>query len=292
MLSLVLIAASSLLALTMGQDTGTSKCYWPDGSEAKGLLPCTQLQQRGEAPCCWQGDYCTSDSYCITAYYRYFYRGACTAQDWRDGSVAACPQTECLQTTDFRSQSVGIVACNDTASACGAAADAAMYCESGPVFTMGRPIPGLEFYTVEAAAQSTPSPSDSTSSSASSSISPSGSLQSQGASTAAGDMACDNGSDRAAVIGLATALGVLGITTLVLGGLLWRNIRNFRQPGSGPAASSKVVESHYTPAFEVNGEDGSASHMLGTMRNGSYPSPAELSAVKPPQEIMDTRQKA
>lgn len=229
------------------------------------------------------GDYCTSDSYCVTAYYRYFYRGACTVQGWGKKAILACPQTQCFQTSDFRSNSVAVVACNDTAFACGEVGDAARYCEEGPVFRMGPAAPGLEFYSLGTGSQSTHLPSATTSQSAAPS--------SKSSMISTGDPICNTKSDSAAVIGLASAFGLLTLATLILALLLWRNTRRLRKPGGKLKANKTVLPGDIMALGTDRGVE-VVSNVLGRSweenirGNGGHLNIAELSATRPPQEMM------
>ncbi|KAI8625231.1 hypothetical protein F5Y19DRAFT_489703 [Xylariaceae sp. FL1651] len=308
----------------------TATCYWPDGTEATGLVPCSQLQVGGDAPCCWvketllfrissDGDFCTSDSYCITAYYRYFYRGACTRRGWAGAEkpVAACPQTQCLETADFRGTSVAVVACNDTASACGEIDDAARTCTEGPVFVMGRPGPGLAFYeltdgagegdgtttTMSAGAPSSTSVSNSASSSSISSGSSSSITSSSPASASSDPHKDGDGTTRTAdkddnhtvVIGLAAGLGICALVAVALGLLLLRALQQLRekrremheqQPQDQPK-NTRYPPTEYSGTAWRSGIS-EAPHSASRAGQGGvadYVDPSELSALEPVGEI-------
>ncbi|KAJ5906843.1 uncharacterized protein N7473_003759 [Penicillium subrubescens] len=68
--------------------TDNRTCYYPDGTEAKNLVPCTA---KTTTACCGVNNICLSNGYCLDVNQPFsLARGGCTAQKWGTGCPGRC----------------------------------------------------------------------------------------------------------------------------------------------------------------------------------------------------------
>lgn len=80
-------------------------CYWPDGSLADGAYkPCASNSRI----CCYNldadhHDLCYSNGFCMSLYWGFLYRGACTDSSWgaNSGCASGCKAGKSIVTTTY-----------------------------------------------------------------------------------------------------------------------------------------------------------------------------------------------
>ncbi|KAJ5176696.1 uncharacterized protein N7482_002573 [Penicillium canariense] len=69
----------------------TRTCYYPDGTEATGSVPCTP---KDTTSCCGVNNICLSNGYCLDVTQPFVLaRGSCTSQEWGTGCPGHCRQS-------------------------------------------------------------------------------------------------------------------------------------------------------------------------------------------------------
>ncbi|KAF9876722.1 hypothetical protein CkaCkLH20_05568 [Colletotrichum karsti] len=78
------LATVSLVSLAFGQT-----CYWPSGSTASALQPCSISSGNEVAACCFANHYCMTNGLCLSPTEGTWYRGGCTDKEYKK---TGCPE--------------------------------------------------------------------------------------------------------------------------------------------------------------------------------------------------------
>ncbi|KAK4089437.1 hypothetical protein Purlil1_6426 [Purpureocillium lilacinum] len=106
-----------LTTLSLVSGAAAQTCYWPNGSEADNLLPCSHGPDPEYSTCCFKGHYGLSNGLCFEPLGMTMYRAGCTDRTFNSQSCASFCYGDKYEISVGASQS-GVWTCGDNKFAC------------------------------------------------------------------------------------------------------------------------------------------------------------------------------